>query len=40
MGSRDFQELTKIIRHERSVERFTYGGVAFVPLIGAFGWQE
>ena len=40
VGSRDFQELTKIVRHERSVERFTYGGVAFVPLIGAFGWQE
>ncbi len=40
VGSRDFQQLTKLVRHEGSVERFTYGGVAFVPLIGAFGWQE
>jgi protein-L-isoaspartate(D-aspartate) O-methyltransferase len=40
VGSRDFQELTKFVRHRESLERFTYGGVAFVPLIGAYGWQE
>jgi protein-L-isoaspartate(D-aspartate) O-methyltransferase len=40
VGSRDFQELTKLVRHGGSVERSTFGGVAFVPLIGAYGWQE
>ncbi len=40
VGSRDFQELTKLVRRGGSVERSTYGGVAFVPLIGAYGWQE
>lgn len=40
VGSRDFQVLTKLVRHGENVERSTYEGVAFVPLIGAYGWQE
>jgi protein-L-isoaspartate(D-aspartate) O-methyltransferase len=40
VGGRDLQELVKLVRHGDRIERLSYGGVVFVPLIGRHGWQE
>jgi hypothetical protein len=34
------QMLVKIVKKEGGVVRTSHGGVMFVPLIGAYGWDE
>ncbi|MDR9815298.1 MAG: protein-L-isoaspartate(D-aspartate) O-methyltransferase [Candidatus Methanoculleus thermohydrogenotrophicum] len=40
VGSRDCQDLIKLVKHEGRIECIPLGGVSFVPLIGEFGWRE
>ncbi len=40
VGPRDIQQLVKLVKRNAGVDRINYGGVAFVPLIGKFGWHE
>ncbi len=40
VGSRGMQMLVKIVKKEGRVVRTSHGGVMFVPLIGAYGWDE
>ncbi len=40
VGPRDIQQLVKLVKHNDGVDRISYGGVAFVPLIGKFGWKD
>ena len=40
VGGRGIQELIKLVKRGERVERTYHGGVAFVPLIGRYGWQE
>jgi protein-L-isoaspartate(D-aspartate) O-methyltransferase len=39
VGSRDLQELVRLIRHGERITRELFGGVVFVPLLGEHGWQ-
>lgn len=39
VGSRDIQELVRLVKHHGQIEEFRYGGVVFVPLLGRHGWQ-
>ena len=39
VGSRDYQELIKLVKRGGRIETIPLGGVCFVPLIGQFGWQ-
>jgi protein-L-isoaspartate(D-aspartate) O-methyltransferase len=39
VGSRDLQNLIRIRRHGDLIDRESYGGVVFVPLLGRYGWQ-
>lgn len=39
VGSRDLQQLVRLIRHGDQVVREDFGGVVFVPLLGRHGWQ-
>jgi protein-L-isoaspartate(D-aspartate) O-methyltransferase len=39
-GGREVQELIRLIRHGDRIDRESFGGVIFVPLIGRFGWQQ
>lgn len=39
VGGREIQELQKLVRHGTAVERSSFGGVRFVPLIGEHGWR-
>ncbi|MDN7025034.1 protein-L-isoaspartate(D-aspartate) O-methyltransferase [Methanoculleus sp. FWC-SCC1] len=38
-GAREFQELVRLVRRDGAVERTSFGGVCFVPLIGQYGWH-
>lgn len=40
VGTRDFQDLVRLVRKGNRVESTTFGGVCFVPLIGEHGWKE
>lgn len=40
VGGRDMQELIRLIRHGEEIERESFGGVMFVPLIGRHGWPS
>lgn len=40
IGPRDCQDLIKLVKRRGQIERFSLGGVCFVPLIGNFGWRE
>jgi protein-L-isoaspartate(D-aspartate) O-methyltransferase len=39
VGGYGYQELVKLTKRGGKVERTYHGGVAFVPLIGRYGWQ-
>lgn len=39
-GGREVQELIRLIRHGDRIDRESFGGVIFVPLIGRFGWHQ
>jgi protein-L-isoaspartate(D-aspartate) O-methyltransferase len=39
VGSRDLQELVRLVRKGGDFIRESYGGVVFVPLLGKYGWQ-
>jgi protein-L-isoaspartate(D-aspartate) O-methyltransferase len=39
VGSRDLQELVRLVRKEEHFARESYGGVVFVPLLGKYGWK-
>lgn len=39
VGDRDYQELVKLVRHGKKIDRSSFGGVIFVPLLGRFGWK-
>ena len=39
VGPRDIQQLVKLVKRSEGVDRISYGGVAFVPLIGKYGWK-
>lgn len=39
VGGREIQELEKLVRHGDTIERSSFGGVRFVPLIGQHGWR-
>lgn len=39
VGSREYQELIKLVKRGERIEPIQLGGVCFVPLIGQFGWQ-
>jgi protein-L-isoaspartate(D-aspartate) O-methyltransferase len=39
VGSRDLQELVRLIRKGDRFTRESYGGVVFVPLLGKYGWK-
>ncbi len=38
-GARDCQELVRLVKRDGRIERTTFGGVCFVPLIGEYGWD-
>ncbi|RXE56669.1 protein-L-isoaspartate O-methyltransferase [Methanoculleus taiwanensis] len=38
-GPRDCQDLVRLVKRGGQVERTTFGGVCFVPLIGEYGWR-
>lgn len=40
VGSRDLQELVRIIKKKDQAIREFFGGVVFVPLLGRYGWNE
>jgi len=40
VGSREFQELIRIVRNGSRIAESSHGGVRFVPLIGRQGWKE
>ena len=40
VGPRDIQQLVKLVKRREGVDRINYGGVAFVPLIGRYGWKS
>jgi protein-L-isoaspartate(D-aspartate) O-methyltransferase len=40
VGGRGLQELVRITRAETRFEREDLGAVAFVPLVGAEGWEN
>jgi protein-L-isoaspartate(D-aspartate) O-methyltransferase len=39
VGSRDLQELVRLVRKGGDFIRESYGGVVFVPLLGKYGWK-
>ena len=39
VGSRDLQELVRLVRKGDQFNRESYGGVVFVPLLGKYGWK-
>jgi len=39
VGSRDLQELVRLVRKGGEFLRESYGGVVFVPLLGKYGWN-
>jgi len=39
VGSREVQELIKVVRVKGTFQRSYHGGVRFVPLIGRHGWE-
>jgi len=39
VGSRDLQELVRLVRKGGEFFRESYGGVVFVPLLGKYGWN-
>ncbi len=39
VGGRDIQQLVKVRKSKRESVQTGYGGVAFVPLIGRYGWK-
>ncbi len=39
VGSRDLQELVRLVRKGGDFIRESYGGVVFVPLLGKYGWE-
>jgi protein-L-isoaspartate(D-aspartate) O-methyltransferase len=40
VGSRDLQELIRLIRKGSDITREFFGGVVFVPLVGEHGWEQ
>ena len=38
-GSRDLQELVRIVKKDGQFTETYHGGVRFVPLIGEYGWE-
>ncbi|MDD1706341.1 MAG: protein-L-isoaspartate O-methyltransferase, partial [Methanoregulaceae archaeon] len=40
VGSRDLQELVRLTRKGSEITREFFGGVVFVPLLGAHGWEH
>ncbi len=38
-GSRDIQELVRIVKKDSQFTETYHGGVRFVPLIGEYGWE-
>jgi protein-L-isoaspartate(D-aspartate) O-methyltransferase len=40
VGPRDLQQLVRIRKQGDRLNRETFGGVVFVPLLGCHGWQE
>jgi protein-L-isoaspartate(D-aspartate) O-methyltransferase len=40
VGSRDLQELVRLIRKGSELSREFFGGVVFVPLLGEHGWEH
>ena len=39
VGGRGYQELVKLVKQEGAIVKTYHGGVAFVPLIGRYGWR-
>ncbi|MBP1928644.1 protein-L-isoaspartate(D-aspartate) O-methyltransferase [Methanolinea mesophila] len=39
VGSRDLQDLVRLIRKGEQFTRESHGGVVFVPLLGKYGWK-
>ncbi|HVP94878.1 MAG TPA: protein-L-isoaspartate(D-aspartate) O-methyltransferase [Methanoregulaceae archaeon] len=39
-GSRDLQQLIRLIKRGDNIIREEFGGVMFVPLLGKYGWQD
>jgi protein-L-isoaspartate(D-aspartate) O-methyltransferase len=39
VGSRDLQELVRLVRKGEKFIRESHGGVVFVPLLGKYGWK-
>ncbi len=40
VGGRWYQELTRVTRHDRRLEKEDLGGCVFVPLIGEYGFRS
>jgi protein-L-isoaspartate(D-aspartate) O-methyltransferase len=40
VGGQGYQELVKLERHQKQIEKTYHGGVVFVPLIGRYGWRR
>jgi protein-L-isoaspartate(D-aspartate) O-methyltransferase len=40
VGSRDLQELIRLIKKGNGLTRECFGGVMFVPLVGKHGWEQ
>jgi protein-L-isoaspartate(D-aspartate) O-methyltransferase len=40
VGTRDYQELMRLVKREGEIESTSFGGVVFVPLIGEHGWEN
>ncbi len=40
VGSRDLQQLVRLMRRGSKVVREEFGGVVFVPLLGKYGWKD
>jgi len=40
LGGTYFQDLYKIVKRENGIEKINYGSVAFVPLVGEYGFHE
>lgn len=40
LGTRQYQRLTRIVKHGTRLRAETFGECMFVPLVGQYGWQQ